>query len=197
MELAVIAQPPPRADEATAWADDGRAMAAVAQGDERAFARLYRDHHAPILRVAVGILDDTAQACDAVQETFLQLWRVAPRWQPRARVRTWLYRVVVNECLSWRRAWLRRLALLERAGREPLAAAPDAHTVVERTAARVLMRAALHTLSPRDRALVVLHVDQELAPREVAALFGMSDKVARVALFRALERLAVATGGPR
>lgn len=198
MDAAVTAPEPPARDEApTAWADDAEAMAAVARGQERAFTLLYSAHHPAVVRVAVGILDDAAQARDVAQECFVKLWQVAPGWEPRARVRTWLYRVAVNECLSWRRALTRRVGMIERAAREPVASTSDAHAAIEKRVARSRMRAALAALAPRDRALVVLHVDQELAPAEIGALFGMTDNGARVALFRAMERLTKAAGDTR
>jgi hypothetical protein len=68
-------------------------MARIADGDARAFTRVYDAHRGRVFRVAYGVLLDGAEAREAVQEAFFRLHLAAPRWEPRARIGTWLYRV--------------------------------------------------------------------------------------------------------
>ncbi len=165
------------------WAADADEMTAVARGDDVAFTRLYRSHHPRVFRVACGILGDREAARDVAHDAFLKLLAVAPRWEPRARVDTWLHKVTVNACLSWRRRLVRALVPM------PVAEAKSAVDVVADREAREQTRRALAHLSARDRALVVLHLDQDLAAHEIAPLVGLTDNAARVALHRALERV--------
>lgn len=79
-------------------------MARVASGDAVAFGRLVDRHVDRALRLAQRLLGVKADAEDAVQEVFLKIWRKAESWRPgRAAFTTWLWRIVVNQCLDAKR----------------------------------------------------------------------------------------------
>ena len=167
--------------------DDAALLRASAGGDRAAFARLYEEHRRRVHRVAYGILLDEDEARDAVQEAFARLHDVAPRWEPNARVATWLHRVVVNHCLGLRRRMVGAArALVARPERsaeatpERRASAGEAVGIVERSLASMTLRA---------RAIATLHLEAELEPREIATLVGLTPNATRVALHRALEKL--------
>ena len=65
---------------------DAVLLAAVADGDPRAFAQLYEAHRRRLFRLAYGVLLDAHEAREAVQEAFLRLHQAAPGWEPRAQV---------------------------------------------------------------------------------------------------------------
>lgn len=72
----------------------------IRTGDRDAFRVLLDRHLGRIVACASRILGDPAAAEDVAQETFLRLWTHADRWQPAARLSTWLHRVAVNLCLD-------------------------------------------------------------------------------------------------
>src|SRR4051794_32006596 len=82
-------------------AADERALIASAQaGDERAFRALV-DPHRRVLEVhAYRMLGSRHDAEDVVQETLLRAWRALERFERRASVSTWLYRIATNACLD-------------------------------------------------------------------------------------------------
>ncbi len=162
---------------------EAEAMRAISAGDARAFERLYLAHRDALFRVAWGILLDEEEARDVVQETFLQMHRAAPRWRADARVYTWLSRVAVNRSLSLRR----RLRGLFR-GTAPAAAA-SLESVLAHAQALSAVARALGGLPRRQRAVVALHLEQELRPAEIAPLVGLSANATRVALHRGLQRV--------
>jgi RNA polymerase sigma-70 factor (ECF subfamily) len=65
----------------------------------------------------------------------------------------------------------------------------SADDVVARRQERAAIDKALASLSARDRAFLVLHLDQGLGAQEIGALVGMNDGAVRVALHRATERV--------
>ncbi len=79
-------------------------MAMIVDGDDRAFGMLVDRHLDRTLRLAQRMLGSRADAEDTVQEVFLKIWRKAERWRPgRGAFSTWLWRVVVNQCLDLKR----------------------------------------------------------------------------------------------
>ncbi|MFN3288036.1 MAG: SDR family oxidoreductase [Sphingomonadaceae bacterium] len=101
-------------------ADDAPTSAALvaraARGEESSFIALVGRLRGPALRLAARVLDDPAEAEDAVQAAMVKLWRKADSYRPElGSVEGWFARIVVNSCLD-RRRLLRPAAPLEAAG---------------------------------------------------------------------------------
>ena len=77
-------------------------------GDEDAFAELTGPHRRELHVHCYRMLGSFEDADDSVQDTLLAAWRGLARFQARASVRTWLYRVATNTCLNQIRAASRR-----------------------------------------------------------------------------------------
>jgi len=116
--------------------DDGEAeersdedlMAEIAGGDRAAFETLSRRHARRSLALASRVLGNGADAEEVVQDAFLRIWLHAADWRGRDSLfSTWLYRIVVNRCLDYRRR--RSFEPIESAAEIP-AATPDQLTVV-------------------------------------------------------------------
>jgi RNA polymerase sigma-70 factor (ECF subfamily) len=163
---------------------DEELLRSSAAGEDRAFRTLFDRHYRAVFRVAFGVLLDGAEARDVAQEAFVRLHRQLPQWRPQAQVRTWLYRVTLNEALGVRR----RLRSFHRHWREDRPRPGLEHAVaVQQTSA--LLQRELSRLSPKQRAVLTLHFEADLMPTELAPLVGMTANSARVTLHRALEQL--------
>jgi len=84
---------------------DAGLMRRVQAGDANSFTSLVRRYQAPLLRVAMSRLGRREWAEDAVQETFLAVYRGRLSYRAEQHFRTWLWTVLLNQC---RRAWQRR-----------------------------------------------------------------------------------------
>ena len=146
------------------------------------------------------------EAEDLAQETMLRAWKARHRYdQTRASVRTWLYRIATNACLSALEGRARRplpsgLGAPSEDPMAPLTPAfgvpwlqpfPDARfDVGMRADLRLALTAAMQLLPPRQRAVLVLREVLEFSAAEVAAQLGTTVPAVNSALQRA--RAAVA-----
>jgi len=154
-------------------------------GDARAFETLYARYYDKVFAIARGILMDSDEAADAVQEVFTLVYRHLHRFDRRSRFSTWLFRVAVNRSIQESRKSRHRhrhVALTEAAER----VAPD-----EIETADPKIQAVLGRLSPSDRALLVLFYWEELSLQDIAESLGCNVNAAKTRLYRARERARV------
>jgi RNA polymerase sigma-70 factor (ECF subfamily) len=97
---------------AVGWADVGGREAALVQrcaaGDEGAFAELLAEHQRMVIQLAVNLLGDRDEALDLSQEVFLRVFRTIHRFRGQSSLRTWIYRIAVNQARNRHRFWRRR-----------------------------------------------------------------------------------------
>jgi RNA polymerase sigma-70 factor (ECF subfamily) len=171
----------------------------VGAQDEAAFDQLVARYQGRAYRLAWSLLRDAEDARDVSQEAFLRVYRTAGSFRGDARFSTWFYRILVNLCLDHRRRgrWWRRLlvhddgrgdpeqAVLERQPAPPA----DPGDVVGRERMTARLWEAVDRLSPRQRAVVLLHVQEELPTSHIAAVLECSEATVRVHLHRAVGAL--------
>ena len=151
---------------------DADLVARVGRGDRAAAETLMARHIAKMLALARRMLSDPAEAEDAVQDAFIQLWTHAARWEPgRAKIGTWLYRVTLNKCYD--RLRRRPTARLEEAA-EIADAAPGPDAELQNAAVSAAIEAALAGLPERQRAAIQLCHFQGCGNIEAADILGVS-----------------------
>lgn len=96
------------ATERTRANDESPLIAACRSGDKRAFAELVRRYRARAVNLAFQVLHDADEAEDVAQESFLRVFAELRHFRGDAAFGTWLYRIVVNLCLSRQRKAARR-----------------------------------------------------------------------------------------
>jgi RNA polymerase sigma-70 factor, ECF subfamily len=177
---------------------------------EAEFARLTDPHRRELLVHCYRMLGSFHDAEDVVQETYLRAWRGFPQFEGRASVRTWLYRIATNACLTALDNKSRRVlpsglggpsrdgpdALDERhleiPWLEPLPDADDdpATVAARRESTRLAFIAALQQLPARQRAALLLRDVLGLPAAEVAEVLDMSVSAVNSALQRARAQIA-------
>lgn len=164
-------------------------------GRERAEARfelLYAEHGRAVLAYAVRRATDVQDAADVVADTFLVAWRRLDDVPPTDAARLWLYGVARRVLADQHRSERRRQRLSERL-RQELPAALEGGPPPPSGA----VRAALARLGPDDQEILRLCGWEELTPREIATVLGISQVAVRSRLHRARRRLRAALEAPQ
>jgi RNA polymerase sigma-70 factor (ECF subfamily) len=169
-------------------------------GDAQAFARLVALHEGMVFNLAVRLLGDAEEARDVSQDVFLQVYRTLDRFQGRSSLRTWIYRIVVNQCHNRQRFWRRRrrersCALEDLTGVEEARlsrsrqVAPSPLESCERRERESLVRSALDRLSFEHRVVLLLREIEELSCEEIAQTLRLPQGTVKSRLARARECL--------
>jgi RNA polymerase sigma-70 factor (ECF subfamily) len=94
------------------WLDvDGHEAALVgrcASNDEAACADLVAEHQRMVVQLATNLLGDREEALDLSQEVFLRVFATIHRFRGQSSLRTWIYRIAVNQARNRHRFWRRR-----------------------------------------------------------------------------------------
>jgi RNA polymerase sigma-70 factor (ECF subfamily) len=151
----------------------GRSDAALHTVVHRDSGRLYR--------IAFSVLRDQDEAEDAVQETWIKVWRGWDWAHDGTPPSAWLTRVCVNHCLNRRRGLLLRFRTMRRAGQLQAATNVSPPAVGHLDLAR-----AYGTLSVKQRAAVALHYYHGFSVDECAEFMGCRPGTVRSHLARAL-----------
>ena len=184
------------------WADVGSREAALVQrcaaGEEGACAELVETHQRMVFHLAWHLLGDQDEALDLSQEVVLTVFRTIGRVRGQSTLRTWIYRIVINQARNRQRWWRRRRRadqvsldeLLARHGDFPApadAAAPDRVLGRKQLAGRIW--AALDRLPFEQRTAVVLREIDGLSYEEIAGSLGVAVGTVKSRLTRAREAL--------
>jgi len=169
------------------------------RGDREAYETLVRRKVDAVLRTALAVLGNEADADDAVQETFLAAWRRLPTLRDVDRFDAWLGRITLNACLMAlrRRRGVREIPVTDTTSAEPIDRAAsdfDAAAVSADAFDRAFGR-----LSVDQRAILVLHHLDALPITEIAARLGIPGGTVKSRLHaarRALERALAAEDRP-
>lgn len=92
------------AGTAASAAEDQRLIAGLQAGAERDYELLIEKFQQPIYNLALRLISDSADAGDIVQEVFLKVFRNVHLFRGQSSLRTWIYRIAVNEAHN-RRRW--------------------------------------------------------------------------------------------
>ncbi len=94
------------------WAEVGGREAALVQRcaarDEDACAELVSEHQRMVYQLSLNLLGDHNEALDLSQEVFLRVFRTIHTFRGHAALRTWIYRIVINQARNRQRWWRRR-----------------------------------------------------------------------------------------
>ena len=178
--------------------EDARLLRGLRAGIESAYEELLSRYQQPVYSMVYRLLGDQNDASDVVQEVFLKIFRSVGSFRERSSLRTWIYRIAVNEAHNHRR-WFSRHRKREVAiehedqghrtfdftpdpGPSPFDFALDRET-------HVLIERALEEISPVFRTAVVLRDIEGLGYEEIAEILQISIGTVKSRILRGREAL--------
>jgi RNA polymerase sigma factor, sigma-70 family len=161
----------------------------IAAGDERALEELYARHAQSLLAYAQHLIGDRGAAEEALQDTFVAIWRGAASFEQRSTVRTWLFGICRRQALRRVRPAAAATQPIEEVPELP-SEAPSPDAVVLARADASAVAAALATLPAIHREVLDLAFGAELSHAEVAEVLGIPVGTVKSRLFHARAALA-------
>jgi RNA polymerase sigma-70 factor (ECF subfamily) len=166
------------------------------EGDERDFERVMRRHNRMLFRIARSILNDDAEAEDALQEAYLAAFRNIASFEGSAKMSTWLARIVINEALGRLRKRARAGVVVPFAAAEPGEACREEEAMADPTAEppeaaamrgelRRFLERRIDELPAQFRTVFILRDVEEMTVEETAECLDIPAATVRTRAFRA------------
>jgi RNA polymerase sigma-70 factor (ECF subfamily) len=161
--------------------EDLRLIERVLAGDRQAFEALVRNHERRVFRVTLAVLGQVEDAEDAMQDTFIKVYRHLNQFRRESRFTTWLTRIAVNEALQRRQARKDHFSLDESPDAqnqqfphyfEPWAVDPE--KLYTKQELRELVEKAIRSLPAIYREALILCDIEGVAGKEAADVLGVN-----------------------
>ena len=184
---------------AVADSEDLALVRALREGAECAYETLLLRFQQPVYNLALRLLNDPSDASDVVQEVFLKVFRNVGHFRGQSSLKTWLFRIAINEAHNQRRWFFRHrnreVGIEEeqeesRSRAETLAdAAPSPFDYVFDREKQALIETALTRINPTFRTAVVLRDITDLSYEEIAEVLQVSLGTVKSRILRGREAL--------
>ena len=172
--------------------DDLALMAAVAAGDDSAFAKIVEKHQRAVLGTIAKMTNNSSDTEDIAQQVFIRLWKSAKRYQPTAKFTTFLFTITRNLVFNETRKKARRnehsLDGQEDGWHQSIEdqnnhSRPDKS--IEQNELRSVIDQAIASLPEKQRFAVILRRYEKMPYEEIAEVLGLSISAVKSQLFRA------------
>ena len=149
---------------------------------ESDFAQMVRDNKSTIYTVCYMFSKDQDEVNDLFQEVLINLWKGFSSFEGRSDVRTWIYRISLNTCISQDRKKKKTRSV-------PLSMNINLFEDRDEDSRQVeMLRKRINKLGPFDRAIILLWLEN-MSYEEIGQVVGISTKNVSVRLFRIKEQL--------
>ena len=150
---------------------------------ELEFAQTVREHKSTIYTVCYMFSNNPDEVADLFQEILINLWKGFPQFRGDSNIKTWIYRLSLNTCISSERKKIRKVETL------PLTMDINLFSDSDDDTKQVqMLRNRINKLGPFDRAIVLLWLEN-LSYDEIGAIVGISAKNVSVRLVRIKDQL--------
>ena len=161
------------------------------QGDKDAFDDIFDQYSGLMLRTAYSIVKDRDSAEDAVQNALIQAWQHLPSLREAGALRSWLMRIVVNQCISFKRRLARSTMFLRQSisEQETDLASQIAEYAKGRIERNWDLAQAIENLPAKQQMVIALHYYQGMTVPEISQALQISENTLKKRIQAALSNL--------
>jgi len=163
--------------------EDEQLVRAFKSGDEKAFDQIFGKYNVPIYSLCYRYTRNEADARDLTQEVFIKIYRNLAKFNMRSKFFTWVYRIAVNACISFKRR--------EHEPRSPLEVEVQVEPIGERVEMRVAIDDALMKLPERQRMTFILRHYEGYTYDEIGGIMGITAGAAKANHHQAVKKLRI------
>ena len=161
--------------------EDEVLVKAFKEGDETAFDRLFEKYHISVYSICYRYTRNEADARDLTQEVFIKIYRNLGKFRMRSKLFTWVYRITVNACLSFKRRERRFEPLPETKS--------QTQSLGEKVRLKVAIDDALRKLPERQRMTFILRHYEGYTFNEIGEIMGITSGAAKANHHHAIRKL--------
>lgn len=172
---------------------DGELIARILGGETRLFEILIRRYNQRLYRISMSILNNEAEAEDAMQTAYINAYEHLSRFEQRCTFGTWLTRIMLNQCYAQKRSRKFRFMEFEQ---------PDNFITMETPVKDLankelgnILEGAIAQLPEKYRLVFMLREIEEMSVRETSAALSIEESNVKVRLNRAKTLLRQTLGG--
>lgn len=167
--------------------EENRLIDRILAGEERCYAELVDQYKSYAYTIALKIVNEKAEAEEVAQDAFIKAFNYLKNFNRQARFSTWLYRIVFNTAISYKR---KNRIITEGIDNRQLENPERADAGAERDDKQVFVARALKKLNEADQLAIQLFYIKEFSLEEVADMMGQNVNTVKVRIHRARQRLA-------
>jgi RNA polymerase sigma-70 factor (ECF subfamily) len=159
----------------------------VLAGNSHTYALLVNHYKNYAFTLALNVLNNRAEAEEAAQDAFVKAYHHLKSFNRQSKFSTWLYRIVFNTSVSYKR---KRKLPYQPIERNHVGIRAEAETNLEKGDKKKFIIEAMTTLNEADRLALTLYYLKEQTLEEIAEITGMQANTVKVRIHRARQRLA-------
>jgi RNA polymerase sigma-70 factor, ECF subfamily len=147
--------------------------------EEAIFDHLYEEHSSYVYNTCLGIMGNPDDARDAMQDTFLQVYRSLGKFKGKSAIRTWIHRIAINKCMDMLRSRPKHESV------ESIESFAEIDPPGNNREVESMVRETIGRMRPDHRVVLTLFYFQEFSYQEIAEMLGTRLSQVRMCLHRA------------
>ena len=167
------------------------------KGDTRAFGELVANYDAKVMNLAISLLGSAEDAKDVYQEIFTKVYKSLKKYRFQSEFFTWLYRITVNTCITYRKSRTRRREHFpmhvedneEYLYNKPDYDSPTTDETVMKDEMSIMLKKAVDQLPPKQREVVILRHYHHRKIKEIAEIMELNEGTVKGYLFRSTQTM--------
>ena len=164
----------------------------VIEGKESSFEDLVKKYQHSVLNTIYRYIGNYNEAEDIAQDVFIKVWRKINNFKGKSKFSTWLYRIVVNQCLDYRRKKKEEVVSLDKSLDE--GKVPESLTIeldFEQKRKMEILKKAIAEIPDNQRIALILAKFETKSYQEIAQIMEISISSVASLIFRAKENLKI------